>query len=124
MKQQLNLNEIARERCEKLLSMAASILAENPSRARRYVQLANRIAMRHRIHLDAKRYCKKCFTAWVAGKSVRVRLDSRNKRALYACCECGAKKAFGYGRKEQKRQKENARFTRLAHQTVLRQAGI
>ncbi len=106
MKQQFNLNEIARERCEKLLSMAAGILAENPSRARRYVQLANKIAMRHRIHLDAKRYCKKCFTVWTMGKSVRVRLDSRNKRALYACSACGTKKAFGYGRKTKEKTSE------------------
>lgn len=104
MKRQLNLNEIARERCEKLLSMAAGVLAENPLRARRYVQLANKIAMRHRIHLDARRYCKKCFTAWVMGKSVRVRLDSRNKRALYACSACGARKAFGYRKKTKERK--------------------
>lgn len=99
MKQQIDLNKIAFERCEKLLSMARKVFLKNPARAKRYVSLARKIAMHHRIHIDNKSFCKKCGQIFVAGVTLLVRLDSKNKRVVYVCAKCGAKKAFGYSKR-------------------------
>jgi len=98
MKETIDLKKIALERCEKLLSLARKVFPQNPARARRYVSLARKIAMHHRLHIDNKSFCKKCGEIFIAGKTVKVRLDSKNKRVLYVCLKCGAKKAFGYSK--------------------------
>jgi len=95
---QLNLTQIARQRSSKLLMLAAKKMDENPALAKRYVKLARAIAMTHRFSLGNRAYCKKCLTPFVPGKTVKIKLDSKNKRVVYECLSCGEKKAFGYAK--------------------------
>ena len=84
----MNADEIARERIRKLLRMARENLEKDGKLSKRYVELAKRIAMRHRIKLGNKLFCKKCGTVFVQGKTLRVRVS--NKIPVYVCAACGA----------------------------------
>lgn len=82
----MNVNEIARERCEKLFELAKA--SSDEKLAKRYVSLARKIAMRHRIHLK-KDYCRNCLTPFVEGRTVKTRV--LNKTLQKTCLACGAK---------------------------------
>jgi len=85
-----NLKRIALERIEKLLNLAAEAQEKNPELARRYVELAWKIKMRYTVRLpkDLKRkFCKKCLSVWIPGKTVRVRI--RKGTITWTCLSCG-----------------------------------
>ena len=84
----MNANDYARQRCEKLFSLARQMLGKDDGLAKRYVSLAKKIAMRHRIHLP-KEYCKKCLTVRVEGKTVKTRLAKGTVEKT--CLQCGEK---------------------------------
>ncbi|MFH0961845.1 MAG: ribonuclease P [archaeon] len=88
-----NINEIARERIELLLDLAERNL-DRPERARRYVELARKIGMKHSIRLkeDRQRFCKKCLIPLVIGKTVSVRI-SKDGRKIVSCLLCGGKRS-------------------------------
>ena len=67
---------------------------KNPALAKRYVSIARRLAMRHRVRLGSKRFCKKCGVPWIPGATLRVRLSG--KKALYICLACNKVKRFPY----------------------------
>ncbi len=90
--------EVAWARCKKLFEMARAQLEKNPSRSKRYVLLARKIAMRHRLSLGSKDYCKKCGVVLVPGATLKVRSSSKTKSVLYICLVCGAARKFGYSR--------------------------
>ncbi|MFH1056420.1 MAG: ribonuclease P [Candidatus Micrarchaeota archaeon] len=90
----MNANEIARKRCEKLLLMAREVYSKEPSLAKRYVSLARKISMRHRISLGSQSYCKKCNTIFIPGNTLKVRLE-RGIR-LYICSNCGFTRRFPF----------------------------
>lgn len=92
------VEKVALGRCGKLLRMAREIFSSNPSRANRYVQLARKIAMRHRIPLGSKEFCRKCGVVFIPGETLKVRTSSKTKTILYVCLKCGAVRKFGYGR--------------------------
>jgi ribonuclease P protein subunit RPR2 len=98
----MNLNEVARGRCEKLFGLAAQVLDSDEKLAKRYVALARKIAARHRLPLGNKAFCKKCGLPWVPGKTVRVRLQGGRsgggKTVLYTCV-CKNSRRFPYSRK-------------------------
>jgi len=100
----MNINEVARQRCEKLLRLAAEALDSDEKLAKRYVALARRIAARHRLPLGNRAFCKKCGLPWVPGKTVRVRLQGRGKTVLYTCV-CKNSRRFPYSRKSREKQK-------------------
>ena len=91
--------DIARERVDTLLQLAKKMLKEGRADvARRYCSLARKIQLRYRVRPSRKgrlEYCKKCFTPWVPGRSVRVRLDS-NRRCVEYECACGHRKRMRY----------------------------
>lgn len=91
--------DIARERIGTLLQLAKKMLGQGRGDiARRYCSLARKIQLRHRVRLPYRgrlEYCKKCFTPWVPGRSVRVRLNSDQRCIEYACA-CGHKKKIVY----------------------------
>jgi ribonuclease P protein subunit RPR2 len=83
------IDEIARERCAKLLKMACEKLRAGDERlAKRYVDLARRIAMRHRFPLGRSSYCRKCGMPLVQGISLKTRV-AKGKR-VNSCLKCGA----------------------------------
>jgi len=98
-------DEIALERCDKLFAMAREQFAKNKPRSKRYVEIARKLAMRHRLPLGSKSYCKKCGIIFIPGVTLKVRADSKAKAVVYVCCECGAKKKFGYSKEKAKRKK-------------------
>lgn len=83
----LDANKIAKERCEKLLRMAREIYSKEPSLAKRYVLLARKISMRHRISLGNREFCKKCSTIFIPGRTLKVRLAKGIR--LNICSSCG-----------------------------------
>lgn len=101
----MNAIEIACQRCKKLFEMARQQLETNPTRSKRYVLLARKVAMRHRLPLGAKDYCKQCGTVFVLGKSLKVRSSARQKMVLYICLACGSAKKFGYSREKVAKKK-------------------
>ena len=90
----MNPNEIARERCAKLLSMAN---AADEKTAKRYVSLARKIAMRHRLKLGRRKFCRKC-GALLEGKA-KVRLSAESKTVIYACSNCNTAQRIPYRKK-------------------------
>lgn len=87
---------IAAERCAKLLSLAKEVYPKEPQLSLRYVALARRLAMRHRLPLGQKDFCKKCGTVWIAGVTLSVRTVRGEKRVAYRCLKCGHARFFGY----------------------------
>lgn len=101
----MNLNEIAMGRCERLLALAAEKWDAEPELSKRYVSLARKIAMRHRLHLGPKRFCKKCDSVFVPGKTLKVRTSKEKNAVLYICLSCNSASAFPFI-KEKKERKE------------------
>lgn len=93
----MNKQETAKKRINILLNEAKLVLDQNPTRSRRYVTLAWKIATKHTIRLGKKRrlICSKCFTLQIPGKTTMVRLE-KNKRLVYTCKNCGKRKVYIY----------------------------
>ncbi|HLC38092.1 MAG TPA: hypothetical protein VJI71_01430 [Candidatus Norongarragalinales archaeon] len=96
----MNANEIAKQRCEKLLRMARGIHAREPSLSKRYVALARKISMRHRFSLGNRSFCKKCGTVFIPGSTLKVRLSKGLE--LYTCESCGFTRRFPFKRSKRK----------------------
>lgn len=98
----MNANEIALKRCEKLLHMARGVYGKDKTLAKRYVSLARKISMRHRLKLGNEAFCKKCGTVFVPGVTLKVRLAKGLR--LNTCVSCGVIRRFpfkaGKGRKK------------------------
>ncbi len=81
--------KIARERISILLSRAEQVKFEDYELARRYVELAKKIAMRYRIRLpkyQKRTFCKKCLYPY---RHDRVRVRIRKSRVMITCLNCG-----------------------------------
>ncbi|VVB67846.1 Ribonuclease P protein component 4 [Candidatus Norongarragalina meridionalis] len=86
----MDAREIAKERCEKLIRLAGE--TKDARLSKRYITLARKLAMRHRISLGGKAFCRRCGTVWVAGRTLKVR---RGKKAtLYICGACNYVRRF------------------------------
>ncbi|MFH1780137.1 MAG: ribonuclease P [Candidatus Micrarchaeota archaeon] len=92
MKKGIDARKIAEERCTKLLALAKKMWSKDEKLALRYVDLARRIGMRHRVRLGGKEFCRKCGTPFVFGATVKKRLDSKNKFIVLECIKCGVKR--------------------------------
>lgn len=87
----INLNQIAKERCDKLLALAKETYEKDKELALKYVKLARAIAMRHRLKLGRKLFCKKCNTIFIPGATIITRIDMKRKERALICKNCGAK---------------------------------
>ena len=91
--------EIAKERIELLLGMARQTVDKDIKLSRRYIQLIEKIRKRFNIRRtdEMKRlYCKKCYTYWKVGKTLKIRYDKKNKFKLYICQACGKVYKYPY----------------------------
>jgi ribonuclease P protein subunit RPR2 len=88
-----------RERCNYYLALARKAWKRSPALAKRYVTIARRLAMRHRVRLGSKEFCKSCGAPFVPGITLRVRLAG--KKALYICLACNRVKPFPYSKRKQ-----------------------
>lgn len=82
-----DVRQEAREQAAHLLDMAADMWPKDEKLACRYVHLARQLAMRHRVHLDPRRYCKACGVPFCAA-TLKVRQERANQTVLYACRQC------------------------------------
>ena len=83
---------IARERIEKLFSLAKEELNTNPDRSRNYVELARKIGKRYNVRLtkEQKRsFCKKCNRLLIPTRTSKVNIDTKRKIKIIKCTNCG-----------------------------------
>jgi len=89
MKGKDNIKKESLEKIKILFSEAAEQFPKNPSLSDRYVQLARKIAMKHKIKFPRelkRRFCKHCYAYLVPGKNCRVRIQKH--RVIYFCEKC------------------------------------
>ena len=81
--------DIAKRRIAFLFQNAKDVFKESPAQADKYVKMARRIAMKHKIRLSSKlkrRFCRNCSAYLVPGANCRVRLHK--SRIIYYCLKC------------------------------------
>ncbi|MCW4044096.1 MAG: ribonuclease P [Candidatus Bathyarchaeota archaeon] len=85
--------QIAKQRMQILFQQAETVCRENPALARRYVEVARRIAMAAKIRLPAdyrRRFCRNCNALFVHGSNCRVRVQQRREpHVVVTCLVCG-----------------------------------
>jgi ribonuclease P protein subunit RPR2 len=89
--------DMAEQRITRLFNLAGRAFPRRPDLADRYVDIARRISMRHRVGIPRelkKRVCKECGSFLVPGENCRVRLDGKN--VLITCIKCGTVKRYPY----------------------------
>ncbi len=84
---------VARERVDRLLELAREFLEESEEHSKRMVLLARRLAMRHRIKLGNRLFCKGCNSLFVPGKTLKVRVEKG--KVQWTCLACGKKRTIG-----------------------------
>jgi len=94
----MDVKKIAEERIIRLFELAEKNVKIHPERSRRYVQLALRLSMRHKVGVPKRfkrSFCKRCYTYWIPGYNVKIIIDRRNKAVRHACA-CGGRRSFKY----------------------------
>jgi len=89
--------EMAGQRIDRLFALAEKACRDRPDLADRYVDIARRISMRHRVSIPGhlKRHvCKQCGGYLAPGINARVRIDGKN--VLITCQRCGGIKRYPY----------------------------
>jgi len=84
-----SIKPLARERIAVLFSQAEKTFAVHPGYSDRYVALARKLAMRHRVRIDReyrRRYCHHCYRYLVPGVNMRVRVH--HGWVAVTCLEC------------------------------------
>lgn len=87
--------KIAQERISELFVQARLAFPEHPERSNRYVELAQRIAMRQRVRIDRefrRQYCHHCYAFLVPGSNMRVRVNDGN--VVVTCGSCNKKMRY------------------------------
>ena len=68
---------------------------DNIELSRRYIFILWKIKNKARIRLPKdlrNKFCKKCYTPWIVGKTLQIRI--RKGRIIYKCLYCGNVKRF------------------------------
>ncbi|MEM0003771.1 MAG: ribonuclease P protein component 4 [Desulfurococcaceae archaeon] len=99
-KRETLMRNIAHERIILLLNMAFERARKGDfDLARRYVEIALRIAGKAKIKIPVKykrNYCRKCLIPLIPGLTLRIRIHSEGKgsRVVYRCLLCGWTRRF------------------------------
>ncbi|MEM1508827.1 MAG: ribonuclease P protein component 4 [Thermofilaceae archaeon] len=88
------IKRIARERIQILLDLADKVLRKDEQLAKRYVQLAFRIAAKAHLKLPRevkRRYCRKCKIPLIPGYTARIRVKKGcgGAKIVVTCLRCG-----------------------------------
>ncbi|MBN2566504.1 ribonuclease P [Candidatus Woesearchaeota archaeon] len=81
----------ALEQMRELFSLAAAAYRDDPSLSHRYVFLARKLAMKHKVSIPSelkRRFCKRCGRYLVPSVNARVRL--KDGRVVSFCTGCRA----------------------------------
>jgi ribonuclease P protein subunit RPR2 len=115
----LEAKRIARERIEKLFTLAEkTALGGDRERSRKYVLLARRLGMKLDIPVGhRKQFCRECSSYLLPGRNCRVRISG--KRLAITCLECGKISRFPLSRR-QKSHRVNA-CNSVNRQVIVRQ---
>lgn len=91
-------DSMASTRVETLLGLAAVAFAKGEeARSKRYVSLARKIAMRHRLKIGSGKFCKSCNQIFLASpEACRIRVIKG--RAFRICSSCGRKRISASGK--------------------------
>lgn len=103
-KQKDDAKKIALDHIRHLFAEAEK--AKTQELADRYVQLARKMQMKHKVRMPSelkKRFCKHCLTYFVHGKNVRVR--SARGKMVYYCLSCKKYMRHPYLKEKKARQK-------------------
>jgi len=76
-------------RAELLLNEAKKVFNKDKNLANKYVKIARKICMKHKIKLPKdlkRRFCKHCYSYLVPGKNLRIR--NQKGKIVYYCLEC------------------------------------
>ncbi|MDD1671437.1 MAG: ribonuclease P [Methanomicrobiales archaeon] len=87
--------KLARERIRILFQQAALRFHEDPGLSDRYVALARRIAMRHRLRIPRslrRQFCRHCYSFLVAGTNARVRVH--RGKVVVTCFQCRRQRRY------------------------------
>ena len=105
-----NIRPLAEERVGILLRLARDTARSDPILSRRYVALAQRIAMRSGVRLGPERkqfICKNCNSLLVPGINCRVRVRAeRGTHVVVTCLECGQVKRYPAVKEKRLRRKK------------------
>ncbi|HLC68722.1 MAG TPA: ribonuclease P Rpr2/Rpp21/SNM1 subunit [Candidatus Bilamarchaeaceae archaeon] len=88
------IKRVSAEAIVKLLDEAEKNAAARPARAKRYVEMAFALIKKHRTRLSRSqrlRFCKKCRSYWIPGKTVKIIFEHK-RNAMVLACPCGAKR--------------------------------
>ncbi|MEM2943052.1 MAG: ribonuclease P [Candidatus Bathyarchaeia archaeon] len=100
--------DIAKQRIERLFTLAEDCFKESPILANRYVGLARRIGMKCRVRIPKPlrmRYCRVCGHFLVPGINSRVRTRPDSKgRVVVTCLNCGEIKRYPMVKEKLKRK--------------------
>lgn len=91
------LKDKANEKILFFFSKAREVFPDDPALANRYVSLARKQAMRHKIRLPRelrRLFCRHCYRLLVPGKTVRIR--THRGKVVYFCLNCRKFMRFVY----------------------------
>ena len=100
-KKSKKLQQIARDRITILFKEAKSMFSKDKKLANKYVTLARKIAMKHKVRIPKelkRRFCKHCYKYLMPGKNCRIR--TREGKVVYYCLECKRFMRFPYIKKK------------------------
>ena len=98
------LQDIALQRIERLFELAARAFKKDRQLSDRYVAIARRISMKHKVKIPVKlkrRFCKNCFAYLMPSVNCRVR--TQRGKVVYYCLNCRNFMRFPYTREKKAR---------------------
>ncbi len=105
-----NVRQIAQERIDILLRLARETVKSDAALAKRYVETAQRLAMRSGVRLGRERkqfICNDCRSPLVPGVNCRVRVRCDHEtHVVVTCLECGSRKRYPAVKEKRLRRKE------------------
>ena len=104
-----NIRRIAEERIDILLGLARDTIKSDAALSKRYVEIAQKIAMRSGVRLGPEQkhfICKNCRSLLVPGVNCRVRVRTEHgTHVVVTCLECGSKKRYPAVKEKRLRRK-------------------
>lgn len=95
-----NRKKIASERIKELLEFSKIHIRDNDL-STSSIKTAVAISKRHKIRITSKfkrSFCKKCFTVFIPGKTVRIRIGKG--KVTFTCLKCGHIKRIPYNKEK------------------------